>query len=178
MKVLLAGNTWSCVSDSAKSDRDGRADPDRHGQGPFCALTQCQMLTGKLWMTLGCLANYQPLEQPKMSLSPSWGSFSIPTDFCCFFFFFSHFLSHLRVTKSTHVTNAAGISVLLTQLPESTSTGLMLHFCSCAQVVLPSLATLQYLCQSKKLNPVFGCILFLPDYSVLNVDSITLQNSV
>lgn len=98
--------------------------------------------------------------------------------FLLLFKFFFYFLSHLRVTKSTHVTNAAGISVLLTQLPESTSTGLMLHFCSCAQVVLPSLATLQYPCQSKKLNPVFGCILFLPDYSVLNVDSITLQNSV
>lgn len=80
-------------------------------QGPFCALTQLQMLTMKLWMTLGCWANYKPLEQPKMSLSLSWGSASIPTDFC--WVFFSYFLSHLRVTKSTHVTNATGISVLL-----------------------------------------------------------------
>lgn len=93
-------------------------------------------------------------------------------------FFFSCFLSHLRVTKSTHVTNAAGISVLLTEFPESTRPGLMLHFCSWAQVLLPSLAPEQYPCQSRELNTVFGCILFLPDYDVLNVDSITLQNSV
>lgn len=145
-------------------------------QGPFCALTQLQMLTMKLCMTLGCWANCKPLEQLKMSLSLSWGSASIPTD-CCFFFF-SCFLSHLRVTKSTHVTNAAGISVLLTEFPESTRPGLMLHFCSWAQVLLPSLAPEQYPCQSRELNTVFGCILFLPDYDVLNVDSITLQNSV
>lgn len=110
----------------------------RHMQGPSSALTQFQMLTMKLWMALGCWASYLPLEQPKMSLSLSWGSASIPTDFCFFYFFY--FLSHLRVTKSSHV-QAAGISVLLTQFPESTSTGLMLHFCSCAQVLLPSLAT-------------------------------------
>lgn len=48
----------SRVTDSAKSDRDRGADPEAQTHaGPFCALTQFQMLTTKLWMTLAPTTN-------------------------------------------------------------------------------------------------------------------------
>lgn len=175
-KHLLAGNMRSRVTDSAKSDRDHRADPETQTHaGSF------------LYSDTVSNVNHEALDDPWVlgQLLTFGAAQNVPLTFMglslhtyrFLLLLFFYFLSHLRVTKSSHV-QAAGIFVLLTEFPESTSTGLMLHFCSCAQVLLPSLATVQYPCQSKKFNTVFGCILFLPGYDVLNVDSITLQNSV